>query len=174
MLIYGENPFTEEVQGTFYNINESSISITICSTSQKVSSYGYTFSNVGEHRVMIKINDNNITSFKKMFCRCYNLIKIEGVPSKNINNFRSMFNCCKSLQNIDALKNWDVSNGVDFSFMFSGCESLQNIDALENWNISKGKNFEKMFEKCPNLTKKKIPPNLRKKNKIMGDNCIIF
>ena len=104
-LINGE-PFTGEARSnTFYYINESSISITICSTSQKVSSYGYTFSNVGEHRVMIKINDNNITSFKKMFCRCYNLIKIEGVPSKNINNFRSMFNCCKSLQNIDALKN---------------------------------------------------------------------
>ena len=85
-----------------------------------------------------------------------------------------MFHNCSSLKNLDGLKNWDVSNGVCFFMMFYGCSSLESISALENWNISKGKNFEKMFEKCPNLTKKKIPPNLRKKKKIMGDNCIIF
>jgi surface protein len=50
-----------------------------------------------------------------------------------------MFGSCIYLQNIDGLRNWDVSNGKDFSFMFSYCEKLKNIDGLRNWNVSNGK-----------------------------------
>jgi surface protein len=53
------------------------------------------------------------------------------------------------LTNLDGLKNWDVSNGIDFMNMFSGCSSFQNVDGLINWNVSKVKSLGLRFkEEC--------------------------
>ena len=63
-----------------------------------------------------------------------------------------MFTFCGSLQDLNGLENWNVENGMDFSFMFAHCKSLQDISVLQNWNVSKGEYFKSMFYNCnPNL-----------------------
>ena len=52
------------------------------------------------------------------------------------------------LKDINPLKNWNVSNGTNFSGMFIGCSLLNDIKPLENWNVSYGTNFKGMFSAC--------------------------
>ena len=51
-----------------------------------------------------------------------------------------------------SIKNWNVSNGNDFSSMFSKCSSLIDIKGLANWNVSNGKFLNYMFNECSSLT----------------------
>ena len=60
---------------SFYSVNKSSLSITICSSSEKVTSNEYTFKDIGEHKVMIKIKEN-VVNLGGMLCNCNNLIKV--------------------------------------------------------------------------------------------------
>ena len=62
-----------------------------------------------------------------------------------------MFYNCNSLQNINALHNWNVFNGTDFSYMFFNCESLQDLNELQNWNVFNGTDFSRMFYNCISL-----------------------
>jgi hypothetical protein len=52
-----------------------------------------------------------------------------------------MFFDCSNIIDIKALKNWNVSNGEDFSNMFFGCSKIRDVKALKNWNVSNGNNF---------------------------------
>jgi len=47
-----------------------------------------------------------------------------------------LFKRCSSYEN------WNISNGVNFSYIFLGCSSLSFIKALQNWNVSNGKVLE--------------------------------
>ena len=51
------------------------------------------------------------------------------------------------LTDINFLRNWKVSNGIDFGRMFSN-SSLKDTKALENWDLSNCKNFSGMFNHC--------------------------
>ena len=48
------------------------------------------------------------------------------------------------ISDIKALRNWNVSNGINFTWIFRGCSSLLNIKELENWNTSEN-GFSNMF-----------------------------
>ena len=103
---------------------------------------------------------NKLTNLEYMFFRCKSLVNIDlsnidALKNWNVSNginFRNMFAFCKHISNIDALKNWNVSNGKHFAGMLGRCESLSNIDALKNWNVSNGINFVAMFGFCKNIS----------------------
>ncbi len=44
------------------------------------------------------------------------------------------------------LENWDVSNGIGFTYMFSECSSLSDIKASIKRNVKE--RFDSMFEDC--------------------------
>ena len=46
--------------------------------------------------------------------------------------FRNVSLLFSSLSDINALQNWNVCNGINFSFIFKGC-SLSDIKPLNNW-----------------------------------------
>ena len=110
---------------------------------------------VSETKLMYKtdikmIIKNKITNLSDLFGDVNENIKIniadlKYLNTKDVTNFSSMFHCI--LSNIDALEEWDVSNGKNFSNMFSRT-NLKDLKILENWNVSNGLNFSSMFEKC--------------------------
>ena len=110
---------------------------------------------ISEAKLMYKndikmIIKNKITNLSDLFADVYENIKIniadlKYLNTKEVTNFSSMFHCV--LSNTDALEDWDVSNGKNFSNMFSK-SSIKDLKFLENWNVSKGSNFSSMFEKC--------------------------
>ena len=59
-----------------------------------------------------------------------------------------MFNECSSLIDIKGLKNWNVSNGINFSYMLYKCSKLSDIKGLEKWNVSNGTDFQAIFSEC--------------------------
>ena len=82
-----------------------------------------------------------------------------------------MFSNCESLQDIKGLQNWDVSNGINFSFMFSNCTSLQDISVLMNWDVVNGEDFEGMFNYCVSLKEIHLPQTLTNLKENMFRNC---
>ena len=52
-----------------------------------------------------------------------------------------MFYGYSSLSDIKPLRNWNVSNGNNFSWMFYYCSSLSDIKPLQHW-----KYFKYMFD----------------------------
>ena len=110
---------------------------------------------VSETRMMYKtdikmIIKNKITNLSELFGDVYENIKIniadlKYLDTKEVKNFSSMFHCV--LSNIDALEDWDVSKGTNFSNMFTK-SNIKDLQFLENWNVSNGLNFSSMFEKC--------------------------
>ena len=110
---------------------------------------------VSEAKLMYKtdikmIIKNKITNLSDLFGDVNENIKIniadlKYLNTKEVTNFSSMFHCI--LSNIDALEEWDVSSGKNFSNMFSK-SNLKDLKILENWNVSNGLNFSSMFEKC--------------------------
>ena len=110
---------------------------------------------VSETKLMYKtdikmIIKNKITNLSDLFSDVNENIKIniedlKYLNTKDVTDFSSMFHCI--LSNIEALEDWDVSNGKNFSNMFSK-SNLKDLKILENWNVSKGLNFSSMFEKC--------------------------
>ena len=73
-----------------------------------------------------------------------------------------MFSRCSQLSDISGLKNWNVSNGTNFSYLFEDCLSLSDISSLKNWNVSNGKDFYNIFYFCRSINKQTIPNNLKK------------
>ena len=56
-----------------------------------------------------------------------------------------MFECCSSLRNIDGLMNLDTKDINNFSFMFCECYKLSDLKPIKNWNVSNGNDFSGMF-----------------------------
>ena len=62
-----------------------------------------------------------------------------------------MFYECSLLSNINALKHWNVSSGVGFTYMFYNCNGItvNSLDALTNWKVSNDSYFENIFQDVP-------------------------
>ena len=74
------------------------------------------------------ILDNEIQSFKKLFCDCNCIEKIKFIKFKrnDINNMNGMFYGCSSLKELN-LNNFNTSNVTDMNGMFYGCSSLKKL-----------------------------------------------
>ena len=148
--IFGRN--LEENGTDFVKENKEKIKI-IINNEEKDLEYKYRLKK-GYHKIIIKLNSNEINNLGYMFCGCTSLKNIKGLKYfdiKDIKNFSNMFNLCSSLKSIKGLENWNVSNGNNFSNMFIGCSSLSDVKRLENWNVSNGNNFSNMFFGCSSL-----------------------
>ena len=109
---------------------------------------------IGTNKIKINLDKNQIIDISYMFCGCKSLTGISPLKEwdvSNGNNFSNMFCICKSLKDISPLKEWDVSNGNNFSSMFCDCESLIDLSPLGNWNVKNGSNFSSMFSFCESL-----------------------
>lgn len=81
-----------------------------------------------------KLLDDGITNFN-----CLDVSKVK--------DFKNIFND-KKFEEVDFnISEWDISNGVDFSFMFANCHKFIGY-GVENWNVSKAESMTLMFENC--------------------------
>ena len=110
------------------------------------------FSKKGIHSIKI-IFKKILTSYKKLFSNCKNLIEIDFSHfqcSNYVESFKKMFYNCKNLTSLD-ISHFNTTYSTSFESMFEGCTKLQNID-LSNFNSSKCENISKMFMNCKNIT----------------------
>jgi surface protein len=110
------------------------------------------FSTKGIHSIKI-IFKKILTSYKKLFSNCKNLIEIDFSHfqcSNYVDSFEQMFYNCNNLTSLD-VSHFNTKNSTSFESMFEGCTKLQNID-LSNFNSSKCENISKMFMNCKNIT----------------------
>ena len=110
------------------------------------------FSTKGIHSIKI-IFKKILTSYKKLFSNCKNLIEIDFSHfqcSNYVDSFEQMFSNCNNLTSLD-VSHFNTKNSTSFESMFEGCTKLQNID-LSNFNSSKCENISKMFMNCKNIT----------------------
>jgi len=116
-----------------------------------ISSY---FLEKGENFITLKIK-NNVINLEYMFYGCCSssmyIGNLEYFNTKNIYNFSNMF-FGRQWLGLYELKDWDVSNGKDFSCMFGCSRNIEHLDEIENWKVSKGENFFRMFYNCSQLT----------------------
>ena len=97
------------------------------------------------------INVDSCESVFRLFARCINLIKVDGVTiHSNITNTSGMFNNCNKLTSID-VSNWNTSNVTTMQNTFNGCHSLTSLD-VSNWDTSSVTRMEYMFSGCYKLT----------------------
>lgn len=62
----------------------------------------------------------------------------------------SIFFGCNSLRDLNAIKNWNVSNGTNFSGMFSTVPAVTSID-ISNWNIRSDARLDYIISKFNNI-----------------------
>ena len=109
-----------------------------------------------------------------MFEYCKSLENIEALRNWNVSsgiNFSYMFFDCQSLKNLNGLVNWNVSHGIDFSYMFSYCTSFQDLNGLQTWNVSNGTDFSFMFAFCELLQNILVSNTLSILRQDMFFNC---
>ena len=108
--------------------------------------FGYKFVENNRNNIELKINGIESKLVKDYELK-YGENNIEIIIKNKITNFEYMFYDCISLKNIEKLKYLDTIDGNNFLGMFSGCESITDIKGLENWNVSNGINFSyKIFQ----------------------------
>lgn len=100
---------------------------------------------------------SNVEDMLRMFCRCYNLKKlnIQNFNTSKVKSMVCMFCYCQSLEKLD-LSNFDTSNVTDMEDMFWDCRTLKELD-LSNFDTLNVTNMSEMFGACTNLNKLSIP-----------------
>ena len=101
-----------------------------------------------ESTIIMKWNNHNITSCKKLFSGLSNITEIDlsKFDTSNVNNMESMFSLCISLNKINLL-NIDTSSVINMNNMFKSCKSLKFLD-ISNFNTSKVTSMSYMFSNC--------------------------
>lgn len=89
---------------------------------------------------------SGITSAKKMFFDCKNLVSVPLFNTSNVTDMQYMFSYCKKLITIPQL---NTSNVTNMSYMFTHCESLTTISQLNTSNVT---DMSYMFNNCTSLT----------------------
>ena len=93
---------------------------------------------------------SNNKNFLKMFLMT-SLVSLNGLEDWNtskVTNMGSMFSWVYTLEDISAIKNWDVSQVVDFDNMFAR-DNIQDASPINNWDIQPTANFKWMFSNVP-------------------------
>ena len=114
----------------------------------------YTFFNLAATSLdLSSFESGNLTSFKRFFYGCKNLVSInfgDNFDTSNATDMQYMFYNCDKLTSID-LSSFNTSNVTNMSRMFSSCDSLTSID-LSNFDTSNVTNMSNMFYYCKLLT----------------------
>ena len=141
---------TKDKYGKFININENN----------KLYYHIYFNDNKGEINNKYAINkedkvikikiiiDNQVKSFKKIFCgcECIESINFKKFYRNNITDMSCMFSGCSSLRELN-LSNFNTNNVTNMSCMFSGCSSLRELN-LSNFNTNNVTDMYRMFSEC--------------------------
>ena len=154
-LVFNEN----EVDGILYSDGELVLShFKVKPTKETLYKYGQVtdyndawsnwYTNDHKQVITVKILDDiKPKTCRYMFDGCLNLttlINFDKLYTSEVNNFNYMFRNTQ-ISDLSQLKNWNVSNGTDFSDMFSKCSKLTDISPLKNWNISDSATKTDMF-----------------------------
>ena len=192
-MVDKENTKTELFSSNYISNNKGKCYLNIDGNDSELKQK-YKFCKKGEHIVTLVITEDNI-NFTKMFSNYsfshfngsfstdYNpyLIDISGLENLDVSkctDLRGMFNGCKNIKNFNCLKNWNVSNCVNFECIFAYCnftdvnflsswnmqnttdlggafyccEKLNNLEGIKNWDVGKVKYFRDTFRGCKGLT----------------------
>jgi len=104
-----------------------------------------------------------VYSLAKMFNLCTSLTDLTPLKNWDVSGvtvFAYMFYADLSsshqgkLLTLDGLEDWNVGNGITFTYMFGNQVWLNDISAVSGWNVSSGTDFSYMFDhvSCLDLT----------------------
>lgn len=93
-----------------------------------------------------------VTSMKRMFSNCSNLVSLNlsTFSTDNVTDMSSMFEGCNNLKSLD-LSKFATRNVKDFSRMFYGCSSLTALD-VSKFSTPVATNMAYMFYKCAKIS----------------------
>ena len=128
-MVEKENTKTELFSSNFIANNKGKCYLIIDGNESELNQ-NYVFSQKGEHIVILVLTDDNI-NFTKMFST-YSYSHFSGSFSSDYNSY---------LVDISGLGNLDVSKCKDLCGMFNGRNNIKNFDCLKNWNVSNCLNF---------------------------------
>ena len=114
----------------------------------------YTFFNLAATSLdLSSLESGNLTSFKRFFYGCKNLVSInfgDNFDTSNATNMNRMFYNCSKLTELD-LSSFDTNKITDMSYMFHSCSSLTELD-LSSFDTSNVTDMSSMFYNCSSLT----------------------
>ena len=101
---------------------------------------------------IIELNTSGLTSCRRMFKNCRNLINVntENWTLDNVTDMHTMFYYCNNLISLD-VSNFNTSKVTNMANMFNHCDNLTSLD-VSNFDTSKVTNMRYMFNHCDNLT----------------------
>ena len=99
------------------------------------------------------IVDYKVTSFRKLFYKCYCIesINFKKFYRNNITDMSFMFFCCSSLNDLN-INNFNTNNVINMACMFAGCSSLKELNST-HFNTNNVTNMCEMFDGCSSLKK---------------------
>ena len=112
----------------------------------------YKFPSLGKYKIKIIFN-KTLTSMKKLFENCYNLISInfsETFDTSHVLDMQHLFSNCKNLEYIN-ISSFNTSLVGYMWNMFYGCQSLTSLN-LSNFDIRNAFSLQSMFHASCNLS----------------------
>lgn len=120
----------------------------------------YGLKNLTEIKNIENLDTSECTDMNGMFftCETLNLTDLSTFNTSKVTDMYNMFGGISSWYDpfvtndfIKTLKNWDVSNVMNFSQMFQNCKNLTDVSDLLQWNINgngihKDANMQNMFK----------------------------
>lgn len=96
---------------------------------------------------------SNITSMRKAFYECNDLITIEGAENWDLRKVTDMYQAfyeCRDLTGLNT-STWHLDSVEDMTETFYYCDNLTELDT-RYWSLQNLKNFYKTFKKCRDIT----------------------
>ena len=99
------------------------------------------------------LETGDLTTMKKMFCGCDNLISVDlsNFDTGTITDMSFLFDCCYKLEEIKHISSLDTRNVIDMKYMFCCCCALKELD-VSSFDTSKLENLQNIFDCCESLT----------------------
>lgn len=152
-LVYKTTSVNEEVRLTTHGEYFDQIVIDDKEVTLETGYVTYTFSDIGEHEVQVKLKDD-LTSLTGCFQYCTNLLRVSSNLFDNcteVTDFGFTFYRCTTLESIPSGLFDKNTNNISFLATFDGCSSITSIPSGLFDKNTKATTFSQTFQSCTSL-----------------------